>query len=31
VGPVLLLAAGVVSMIEVIVIGHAGAASVWKG
>ncbi|ROS46439.1 DUF2231 domain-containing protein [Curtobacterium sp. PhB78] len=31
VGPVLLLAVGVVSMIEVVVIGHAGAESVWKG
>ncbi|NQW89096.1 hypothetical protein HQQ88_02120 [Curtobacterium sp. VKM Ac-2861] len=31
VGPVLLLAVGVVSMIEVVIIGHAGAESVWKG
>ncbi|MBF4604027.1 MULTISPECIES: DUF2231 domain-containing protein [Curtobacterium] len=31
VGPVLLLTVGVVSMIEVVIIGHAGAESVWKG
>ncbi|ROR33432.1 MULTISPECIES: DUF2231 domain-containing protein [unclassified Curtobacterium] len=29
--PVALIAVGVVSMIEVVVIGHAGAESVWKG
>ncbi len=31
VGPVLLIAAGIGSLIEVVVIGHAGAVSVWKG
>lgn len=31
VGPVLLVVVGVVSLIEVVVIGHAGAVSVWKG
>lgn len=31
VGPVLLVAAGIGSLIEVVVIGHAGAVSVWKG
>lgn len=31
VGPVLMLTVGVVSMIEVVIIGHAGAESVWKG
>ena len=30
-GPVLLIAAGIGSLIEVVVIGHAGAVSVWKG
>lgn len=29
IGPVLLIVVGVVSMIEVIIIGHAGATSVW--
>ena len=29
--PVALIAVGVVSMIEVVVIGHAGAESVWNG
>jgi hypothetical protein len=31
VGPVLLVAAAVGSLIEVVAIGHAGAVSVWKG
>lgn len=31
VGPVLLVAAAVGSLVEVVVIGHAGAVSVWKG
>ncbi|NII41610.1 hypothetical protein E9228_002257 [Curtobacterium flaccumfaciens] len=31
VGPVLLVAVGVVSLVEVVVIGHAGAVSVWQG
>ena len=31
VGPVLLIAAGIGSLVEVVVIGHAGAVSVWKG
>ncbi len=31
IGPVLLIVVGVISMIEVIIIGHAGATSVWKG
>ncbi|PCN47626.1 hypothetical protein Csp2054_10945 [Curtobacterium sp. 'Ferrero'] len=31
VGPFLLIAAGIGSMIEVVAIGHAGAVSVWKG
>ncbi|MCM3522125.1 DUF2231 domain-containing protein [Curtobacterium sp. P97] len=31
VGPVLLVAAGIGSLVEVVVIGHAGAVSVWKG
>ncbi|MCJ1712920.1 DUF2231 domain-containing protein [Curtobacterium sp. VKM Ac-2922] len=31
IGPVLLIAVAVGSLIEVVVIGHAGAASVWKG
>lgn len=31
VGPVLLVVVGVVSLVEVVVIGHAGAVSVWKG
>lgn len=31
IGPVLLIAVGIISMIEVIIIGHAGATSVWKG
>ncbi|MDM7884379.1 hypothetical protein QUG92_04620 [Curtobacterium sp. RHCKG23] len=31
VGPVLLVTAGIGSLIEVVVIGHAGAVSVWKG
>ncbi len=31
VGPVLLVVVGVVSLVEVVVIGDAGAASVWKG
>lgn len=30
-GPVLLVAVGVVSLVEVVIIGDAGAASVWKG
>lgn len=31
VGPVLLVAAAVGSLVEVVAIGHAGAVSVWKG
>ncbi len=31
VGPFLLIAAGIGSIIEVVAIGHAGAVSVWKG
>lgn len=31
IGPVLLIVVGIISMIEVIIIGHAGATSVWKG
>lgn len=31
IGPVLLIAVAVVSIVEVVIIGHAGAESVWKG
>jgi len=31
IGPVLLMVVAVVSIVEVVVIGHAGAESVWKG
>ena len=30
IGPVLLIAVAVVSIVEVVIIGHAGAESVWK-
>lgn len=31
IGPILLVAAAIGSLVEVVVIGHAGAVSVWKG
>ncbi|GGK89836.1 hypothetical protein GCM10009769_04860 [Curtobacterium luteum] len=31
IGPVLLVAVAVVSIVQVVVIGHAGAEAVWKG
>ncbi|ROP58642.1 DUF2231 domain-containing protein [Curtobacterium sp. PhB115] len=31
IGPVLLIAVAIVSIVEVVIIGHAGAESVWKG
>jgi hypothetical protein len=31
IGPVLLVAVAIVSIVEIVIIGHAGAESVWKG